>query len=53
MACQNGHVDVARLLIEKGADVAQASNSGHTPLAIAKQKGHAEIARLLEARGRA
>ena len=52
MACCYGHVDVARLLIEKDADVTQAWK-GKTPLAIAKQKGHAEIARLLEARGRA
>ena len=32
VACQNGHVDIARLLIEKDADVGQANNNGRTPL---------------------
>ena len=48
MACQNGHVDVARMLIEKDADVGQADkNDGATPLFMACQTGHVDVARLL------
>ena len=43
---------MARLLIDRGADVAQAWND-QTPLDIAKGNGHEEIVRLLEARDRA
>ena len=42
-----GHVEVARLLLEAGAAVNQAPNHGVTPLLIACEKGHVECARLL------
>ena len=51
MACLNGHVDVARLLIEKDADVGQASNDGVSPLFAACQLGHVDVVRLLIRRG--
>ena len=51
MACQCGHVDVARLLIEKDADVGQANNDGSTPLFAAAQNGHVDVARLLIEKG--
>ena len=48
MACQQGSVDAARLLLVKGADVSRAQNQGTTPLAIAKSKGHSAVVALLE-----
>ena len=36
VACQHGHVDAARLLLDKGADVTRADKEGRTPLDIAK-----------------
>ena len=47
IACQQGHLDVARLLLERGADVNRATEKG-TPLAIAQKKGHSSIVALLE-----
>ena len=47
VACRNGHADVARLLIEEGADVGQAMNDGATPLLMACLNGHDDVARLL------
>ena len=47
IACQNGHVDVARLLLDKGADVNRANKNGWTPLSIACSKGHVDAVRLL------
>ena len=47
LACLQGHVDVARLLLEKGADVNRAM-VGTTPLDIAKSKGHEALVALLE-----
>jgi len=32
VACQQGHIDTARLLLENGADVSQATNDGWSPL---------------------
>ena len=45
-ACQNGHVDVAHLLIEKGADVNKTWN-GKTPLDMVKEQGNIELVRFL------
>ena len=36
LACQDGHVDAARLLLDKGADVNRADKDGTTPLDKAK-----------------
>jgi len=46
-ACQKGHVDTVRLLLEQCADVNRATESGATPLYIACSKGHVDVARLL------
>ena len=35
IACQNGHVAVARLLLDKGAGVDRAEENGQTPLFVA------------------
>ena len=52
VACENGHVDLARLLLNKGADIDRAEKEGGwAPLLFACQNGHVEAARLLLDRG--
>ena len=46
-----GHPAVAWLVVEKGADMDKATNSGRTPLFIACQVGHLEAVRLLVGKG--
>ena len=47
-ASEYGHVDVARALVEGGADITKATNDGSTPLQIATKRKHTEIIHLLE-----
>ena len=42
---EKGHLDVARDLIEAGADVNAKDNDGFTPLSICAEKGHLDVAR--------
>ena len=44
-AAWKGHTQIAKLLLEKGADVNQGNNDGQTPLDLADNKP--EIAKLL------
>ena len=44
---REGHVGVARLLLEAGADVETPDNYGQSPFFMACWKGHAEVAALL------
>ena len=46
-AAGNGHLEMARLLLEAGADKEQHDDEGPTALLLAAEKGHVEIARLL------
>ncbi|NBR41135.1 MAG: ankyrin repeat domain-containing protein [Alphaproteobacteria bacterium] len=41
------HKDIAKLLINKGANINQANNNGWTPLLIAAQNGHESTVRCL------
>jgi len=50
-AAKHGHVEIARLLIEKGADVNALGCLDKTPLHYAALWGHFEIARLLIEKG--
>jgi ankyrin repeat protein len=50
-AVAGGHVDVALMLIEHGADVHAADSGGHTPLHIAAEAGYVPIVRALLERG--
>ena len=50
-ACQEGHVAVARLLLDKGAEVDRAREDGATPLFAACSHGHVDAARLLLEKG--
>ena len=47
IACENGHVDAARLLLDKGVDINRADKYGATPLLAACSKGHVDAVRLL------
>ena len=51
IACWEGHVDAARLLLEKGAEVDRANKKGATPLYAACFKGHVDVAQLLLDKG--
>jgi len=46
-AAKNGHLEIARLLIDKGSDVNAKDYDGVTALMVAADNGHLEIARLL------
>ena len=50
-AARNGHLDICRLLIDKGAQVDAKSIVGRTPLHFAADEGHIEIVRLFCDRG--
>lgn len=47
VACQRGHLDVVRCLLDYGADKDQARDTGATPLFIASERTHIDTIRLL------
>jgi ankyrin repeat protein len=51
MAAFGGHLEMAKLLLEKGATVDAKSNEGFTPLMWAARKGQLEIVKLLLQKG--
>ena len=51
LASQNGRVEVARMLVERGADVATQNKDGETPLHPASRNGGVEVARMLVEHG--
>jgi ankyrin repeat protein len=46
-----GHVELARILLEYGADATAQAKDGSTPLHLASTEGHGEVARILLERG--
>ena len=43
LAAWSGKVEVARLLVETGAEVDTCSNDGETPLILASQHGNSDV----------
>ena len=53
LAACGGHVDLANLLIERGANLEEVNDEGYTPLMEAAREGHEEMVALLLAHGEA
>ena len=51
LASQQGHVAVARILVEHGSDMAARDGQGWTPLHRASEEGHVELTRFLVENG--
>jgi len=47
LASMNGHVDLTRMLIERGADVSAQKKDGSTALHLASKYRHVDLARML------
>ncbi len=50
IAAQNGHLEVLKMLLDKGANL-NVDAQGLTPLRVAEKRGHTEIAELLRKAG--
>lgn len=50
-ASGKGHMEVVKLLLERGADVHAKEKNDETPLHVATGRGHTEIVKLLLERG--
>lgn len=51
LAACGGHVDLALLLIERGANIEEVNDEGYTPLMEAAREGHEEMVALLLSQG--
>ena len=50
-SCHNGHLEIATLLLDRGAAIDEKRHDGLTPLFISCRRGHLEVATLLLDRG--
>jgi ankyrin repeat protein len=50
-ACQEGHLEVLHVLLDKGADVSAKKNNGDTALMMASRKRHLEVLHVLLDKG--
>ncbi|KAH0419847.1 hypothetical protein CcaCcLH18_14269 [Colletotrichum camelliae] len=50
-ASRNGHMEMVRLLLEKGADMNAVDNEGQTPMYVASYYGHLDVLQHLIKRG--
>ena len=53
VACYNGNLDIAKMLVKNGADINRADIYGETALLVAIERGHLDVARLLMDHGAA
>ena len=51
MAAANGHAEIVRLMVERGAPVNVRDLNGETPLMAAQNNGHEEVVRVLRELG--
>jgi len=51
LASRGGHVDLARMLVERGADISAQKNDGSTALHLASENDHVDLAWMLVERG--
>lgn len=51
LAACGGHVDLALLLIDRGANIEEVNDEGYTPLMEAAREGHEEMVSVLLSRG--
>ena len=52
VACQNGHIEVVKYLVEHGANINKGNNNNNaTPLDIACEKGHEKVVKYLVEHG--
>ena len=51
LACQKGDLDLAQMLLDRGADVNLGKTTGSSPLHISVENGHRALVELLLARG--
>ena len=47
----DGHADVVKVLLDKGADINLKTTTGQTALAVAKEKKNTDVVQLLEKAG--
>lgn len=51
LAACGGHVDLAILLLERGANIEEVNDEGYTPLMEAAREGHEDMVAVLLERG--
>jgi len=51
LACAEGHLDSAVLLVQNGADIHKEDRWGHTPITEAQKHGHTQLANVLSEMG--
>ena len=53
LAACGGHIELATLLIERGANIEEVNDEGYTPLMEAAREGHEDMVALLLSQGTA
>ncbi len=51
LPCWTGHIDVVRVLLQKGADPSGKNEKGQTAMMLAAEQGHTEVVELLKTHG--